>query len=447
MNSKERKRIQKSFENKIDYDELMNCTRCGFCLPSCPTYIETDEDELHSPRGRIALMKGVVDGVIEPNEKVKQAIDLCLGCRACEPVCPSGVQFGKLLEQARHAIYSDRKQSLVEKSIRHIAFKQLFPHQNRIRRTVNVIGMYQRLGIQKIMHKTRLINLLPNQIQLMEKTLPTIPTNKKMKNRPSNKNPLHQRKKRVAFFTGCLMDTMFMKTNDATIKLLQYAGCEIVMPQNQSCCGALNGHSGDINSAIEMAKRNIDVFENEKIDYIITNAGGCGAYLVNYAQLLEHDPEWKQRAQKFSSKIKDISSILVDLNFHREKLTLPEQTVTYQDSCHLRNGQKTFIEPRKLLEAIDGVTYVEMNEANRCCGSAGIYNLIQREMSMKILDYKMDQVKVTNAHTVVTTNPGCLLQMKLGIERENLSNEIEAVYLVDILLMAYENGREKKEQN
>lgn len=425
----------------MDYDELMNCTRCGFCLPSCPTYLETDEDEIHSPRGRIALMKGVVDGVIEPNERVKQSIDMCLGCRACEPVCPSGVQFGKLLEQARHAIYSDKKQSIVEKSVRHIAFKQLFPHQHRIRRTVNTLGIYQRSGLQRMIHKTKLTNLLPEHIRLMEKVLPTVPKNKKLKNRQSVKKPINPLKKRVAFFTGCLMETMFMKTNDSTIKLLQYAGCEVVIPNNQNCCGALNGHSGEVNGAIEMAKKNIIAFEKEHVDYIITNAGGCGAYLEDYEQLLANDPKWKKRAQQFSNKIKDISSILIELDFHKENLILANQTVTYQDSCHLRNGQKTFIEPRKLLESIDGVTYVEMADANRCCGSAGIYNIIQTDMSLKILDFKMDRVKETDAHTIVTTNPGCLLQMKLGIEREKLSNNLNAVYLVDILLKAYEQGK------
>src|SRR5690625_2008890 len=417
----------------------MNCTRCGFCLPSCPTYIETDEDELHSPRGRIALMKGVVDGVIEPNEKVKHSIDMCLGCRACEPVCPSGVQFGNLLEQARDAIYENHKQSIVEKTIRKIAFKHLFPHHNRIISTTSLIGLYQRSGLQKFLHKTKMMNILPENMRAMEKVLPNVPRKKEMKARPHLVKAISPHKKRVAFFSGCLMDTMFMESNDATIKLLQYAGCEVIIPKTQNCCGALNGHSGEGKTAKMMAQANIEAFEKENIDYIITNAGGCGAYLQNYEQLFQDNDEWKERAIHFSKKIKDITTILVELDFHKQPLSLPEQMVTYQDSCHLRNGQQTFVEPRKLLQSIHGVSYVEMKDAHRCCGSAGIYNLIQSEMSMQILDYKMMQVNHSNAKTIVTSNPGCFLQMKLGVEREKLHEEIKVVYLVDLLLQAYEH--------
>jgi len=443
MNEQEKDRIQQAFKEKMDYDELMNCTRCGFCLPSCPTYIETGQNEVHSPRGRIALMKGLVDGVIEPSEEVKRSIDMCLGCRACEPVCPSGVQFGHLLEQARDAIYQTNKQSLVEKATRSVAFKQLFPHQNRMQRTTSLIGWYQRSGLQKIAHKMKLIQLVPKDLRTMEKVLPEVPKRQEMKQRPTEVAAIMPRRKRVAFFSGCLMDTMFLKTNEATIKLLQYAGCDIVIPKTQACCGALHGHSGERELAKEMAKRNIQAFDDEEVDYIITNAGGCGAFLHDYDYLLQDDPTWQERAATFSNKIKDISSILVDLQFDEVDMNLDDQIVTYQDSCHLKNGQKTFMEPRKLIEAIDGVTYVEMNDASRCCGSAGIYNIIESEMSMQILDYKMEQAKQTAAKTIVTANPGCLLQMKLGIEREGLSDSVQAVHLVDFLLEAYERAHER----
>lgn len=440
MDIKEKERIQQAFKATMDYDELMNCTRCGFCLPSCPTYVETGNDEVHSPRGRIALMKGLVDGYIEPTEEVKQSIDLCLGCRACEPVCPSGVNFGRLLEQARDAIYQTNKKSIPVKTARNTAFKHLFPHQNRMINVMSLLGFYQRSGLQRTARGIGIMKLFPETMRTMEKVLPQVPKKKELKNRQRYYTALKPQKKRVAFFSGCLMDTMFKETNDATTKLLQYAGCEIVVPENQGCCGALQGHSGELDQAREMAKKNIAAFEEAEVDYIITNAGGCGGFLVDHDYLLIDDEVWHERAKAFTEKIKDVTQILVELDFHKQPLQLDEQIITYQDSCHLRNSQKTFMEPRELLESIEGATYVEMTDAGRCCGSAGIYNIIESDMAMQILDHKMEQAKQTKAKTIVTTNPGCYLQMKLGIEREGLTGQVEAVHIVDLLLKAYETA-------
>lgn len=434
----EQEKLQAAFKEYIDYDELLNCTRCGFCLPSCPTYIETGNNEVHSPRGRIALMKGVVDGLIEVTEEVKESIDLCLGCRACEPVCPSGVNFGQLLEQAREAIYQTKKMSLGEKAARNIAFDKLFPNHDRMISTVGLLRFYQKSGLQTVTRRLGILKFFPEPLELMERVLPEVPKRKEMKRRPTYITRDGQEGKKLAFFSGCLMDTMFLDINNKTMKLLQYAGCDIVIPDIQGCCGALHGHSGERERAKEMAKKNILAFEELGIDYIITNAGGCGAFLVEYAHLLKDDPKWADRAAEFTGKIKDITSILVDLNFHKESLVLENQVITYQDSCHLKNGQGVHKEPRKLLQAIQGSQYVEMEKASSCCGSAGIYNIIQSEMSMKVLDDKMNRVKDTKAHTIVTTNPGCLLQMKLGIEREGLADKMNAVHIVELLLDAYE---------
>lgn len=442
MGAKEKERIQQAFKETMDYEEILNCTRCGFCLPTCPTYVETGNDEVHSPRGRIAIMKGLVDGDIEPSEEVKRSIDLCLGCRACETACPSGVKFGRLLEQSREAIYQSNKQSLPQKFMRNMTFKNLFPHQNRMINVSSLLGFYQRSGLQRTTRSLGIMKLFPETMRTMEKVLPKVPKKKELKQREHYFKPLQEQKKKVAFFAGCMMDTIFRSTNDATTKLLQYAGCEIVVPETQSCCGALHGHSGEREQARELAKRNIAAFEEADVDYIITNAGGCGGFLVDYGYLLKDDPTWAERAESFGDKIKDISSILVELNFHELPLMADEQIVTYQDSCHLRNGQQTFIEPRQLLQSIKGVTYKEMKDASRCCGSAGIYNIVESEMSMQVLDYKMEQTKKTKAQTIVTSNPGCLLQMKLGIEREGLSDQMEAVHIVDFLLKAYEQAHQ-----
>ncbi|MDT2047064.1 (Fe-S)-binding protein [Priestia flexa] len=433
---KERELIQKQFKEQMNEDELLNCMRCGFCLPTCPTYIESGFQESHSPRGRIALMKAVVDGIIEPDEDVEKSLNMCLGCRACEPVCPSGVNYGHLLEEARDIINQNKKHSIPVKVVRKVVFEGLFPHQNRMQNMTGLLGFYQRSGLQRVVRSTGILKLLPDNLASMEKVLPTVPTLKEMKERPTHLPAKNETKKRVAFFSGCLMDTMFMQTNDATMKLLQLAGCEIVIPQNQACCGALHGHSGEKDAAKKLAKRNIQAFEDLNVDYIITNAGGCGAFLIDYDHLLKDDPQWAQRAQTFSSKLKDISSILVDLEFFNKKLSLPQQVITYQDSCHLRNVMKTSSEPRRLLKAIANVEYREMKNADSCCGSAGIYNIVESEMSMQILDTKMKSAVATQATTIVTANPGCLLQMKLGIEREGLSSKVRAVHLVDLLLEA-----------
>jgi glycolate oxidase iron-sulfur subunit len=436
--TKERKVIQQQFKERMNEDELMNCMRCGFCLPTCPTYIESGFQESHSPRGRIALMKAVVDGLIEPDEDVERTLNMCLGCRACEPVCPSGVNYGHLLEEARDIIQQNKKHSLPVRILRKAVFEELFPHPHRMRTITGLISFYQRSGLQRIARNTGLLNLLPAQLKEMEKVLPKVPALKDMKNRPKHLPAQGTTKRRIAFFSGCLMDTMFMETNDATMKLLQLAGCEIVIPPAQTCCGALHGHGGEKSQAKELAKRNIEAFEGLNVDYIITNAGGCGAFLIEYDHLLKDDPDWAKRAKAFTEKIKDISAILVELNFHKKGLKLPAQVVTYQDSCHLRNVMKTASAPRILLQSIEGLQFREMKDADRCCGSAGIYNIVEPEMSMQILDYKMEQAKETKATTIVTANPGCLLQMKLGIERERLSDRVRAVHIVDLLLEAAE---------
>jgi glycolate oxidase iron-sulfur subunit len=438
---KERDVIQQQFKERMNEDELLNCMRCGFCLPSCPTYVESGFKESHSPRGRIALMKAVADGLIEPDEDVERSLELCLGCRACEPVCPSGVNYGHLLEEARDIINQNKKHSLPVRVVRKVIFKGLFPYQNRMIMATGFLGLYQRSGLQTIARKTGLLNLLPENLATMEKVLPKVPTLKEMKGRPEQLDADGTRKKRIAFFSGCLMDTMFLDTNNATIKLLQLAGCEIVIPQNQACCGALHGHSGEKQGAKELAKRNIKAFEELNVEYIITNAGGCGAFLIDYDHLLKDDPEWKERAQTFVSKLKDVSAVLFELEFHKRTLMLPPQVITYQDSCHLRNVMGTSLEPRQLLQSIEGAEFREMKDADRCCGSAGIYNIVESEMSMQILDHKMEQANATHATTIVTANPGCLLQMKLGIEREGLSDKVRAVHIIDLLLEAVQYSK------
>ncbi len=443
---KERAIMQTEFQKRMDEDELMNCMRCGFCLPTCPTYIESGFQESHSPRGRIALMKAVVDGLIDPDEDVERSLNMCLGCRACEPVCPSGVRYGHLLEEARDIIQQNKKHSFPVRVVRKLVFDELFPYPKRMRIATALLGVYQRSGLRSFARRTGLLKVLPSSLRGMEKILPDVPALKEMKERPRHLASEGALKRRVAFFSGCLMDTMFMPTNDATMRLLQLAGCEVIIPESQTCCGALHGHGGEKQKAKELAKQNIQAFEQLDVDYVVTNAGGCGAFLTEYDHLLKDEAEWSERAKTFVAKIKDISEVLVELDFHKKGLKVKPQVVTYQDSCHLRNVMKTSASPRKLLRSIQGVEFREMKDADRCCGSAGIYNIVEPEMSMQILDYKMEMAKQTKASTIVTANPGCLLQMKLGIERAGLSNRVRAVHIVDFLLEAVERAQEAEHE-
>ncbi|WP_445285679.1 (Fe-S)-binding protein [Bacillus sp. FSL W8-0102] len=436
MSESEKKSIQIAFKERMNEDELLNCMRCGFCLPSCPTYLVSGYKESQSPRGRIALMKAVYDGVIQPDDEFVNSLNLCLGCRACEPVCPSDVHYGHLLEEARDIINQNKKHSLPVRTVRKVVFEKLFPKKSNLINVTSLVGYYQRSGLQKVARKIGFMKLFPDNLREMEKILPDIPKKKEMIDRDEHFAPAGSKKATVAFFSGCLMDTMFLETNYATIQLLQKAGCEIVIPKTQSCCGALHGHGGEKEIAKELAKQNIEAFEKHDVDYIITNAGGCGAFLIEYDHLLKDEPEWLERAKAFVAKIKDITEILYELDFHKKySLSLPEQIVTYQDSCHLRNVMKTSKAPRELLRSIKGITFKEMENADSCCGSAGIYNIVEPKTSMEILDQKMVKIKKTKATTIVTANPGCLMQMMLGIEREKLK-DVKAVHIVDLLLEA-----------
>ncbi|MBZ9519768.1 (Fe-S)-binding protein [Bacillus safensis] len=434
MSSKQTE-IQQAFQQQMDEKELLNCMRCGFCLPSCPTYIESGQQETHSPRGRIALMKAVRDGVIEPDEDVEHSLNLCLGCRACEPVCPSGVKYGRLLEDARDIIQQHKKQSIPVKLVRRVVFKGLFPSQSRMRKAAGLLRFYQTSGLQTAARKTGMLKVLPPHLRLMEQALPKVP--RQRKSRLTEYKAAGPTRKRVAFFTGCLMDTVFSSTNEATIQLLQLAGCDVIVPPIQTCCGALHGHSGEKEQAKQLAKRNIEAFEEIDADAIVMNAGGCGAFLSDYDYLLCDDPDFQKRSEAFSKKITDISDILVELEFHRRMpLALPEQVITYQDSCHLRNGMGVQHTPRVLMKAIQGVSFKEMKDSGRCCGSAGIYNILQPKMSMQILDHKMTEATQTKAAAIVTSNPGCQLQMAAGIKRSGHSPSMRAVHLADLLLEA-----------
>ncbi|MFT9486902.1 (Fe-S)-binding protein [Tepidibacillus infernus] len=418
-------------QQDLRYDLTNACVQCGYCLPVCPTYL-TMEKETHSPRGRINLVKMVAEGKIKDINQIREPLELCVGCRACETACPTGVQYERILDSAKKVLEKHKTYKPSVRIIRNILFKHVFPKQKVMVSLGNLIWLYQKTGLQKMAHTTKIIDLLPYHLGEYERTLPILPSNHNRKKESTLKNTSQKPKIKVAFFQGCIMQGIYQRINHYTVELMKLANIEVVIPENQTCCGALHAHSGGHEQAIALAKQNIDVFEKLDIDYIVNNAGGCGAALIEYDQLLTDDPDYAEKAKRFVAKVRDISQVLVEAS----PLPLKKQVneiVTYQRSCHMTNVQKIKEEPLELIKQIPGLKLVEMKRPNMCCGSGGIYNLIHYEESMKILNLKMDTVKETHASTIITTNPGCLIQMQKGVIDQGLQQKVRVVHLVELL--------------
>ncbi len=437
-------------QKAIVYEDTFSCVQCGYCLPVCPTY-ETMGSETYSPRGRIHLVKMVAEGKLKDYELLSDSIDTCLGCRACETACPTGVQYGNIYESAKNVIEQQRQRPRVTRGLRNLLFKYVFPNKKLLNLFSALLWIYQQSQLEKAVNKLRINHLLPGGTGAFAAILPRQTSPWKRSKRPEVYKPVHKPSYnqnlslpvfRVAFFTGCIMDAMFEKTNRLSMELLQAAGCEVVQLKGETCCGALHAHAGELDLAKEMAKRNIMALENTEkngpIDFVINNAGGCGAMLVEYDHLLRDEKGWMERAQYFSSKSKDISEVLIQakpLPFQQSNLS-EDNVVTYQRSCHMTHVQKSVASSLQLLKSVPGTTLQEMPDKDKCCGSAGIYNIVNYDESMDILDVKMNNVGQTAAKTIITTNPGCLLQMQLGIKRANLQNQMRAVHLIDYLAEA-----------
>ena len=428
----------------IAEDDLLNCIQCGYCLPACPTY-QIEQKETATPRGRLALMKGVQDGKLEI-KNLTPSIEVCLGCRACEAACPSGVNYGHILEQAKDVIASQTKYSLPVRMIRNLMLRKLLPFPQRMRFIRGGIHLYQKLGLQKIARKTGLLKIMPWQMATFESVLPEVaPMSAKLPTKvvgSTNQNKISGKKlPTIGLFTGCIQETIYHETNKNTLKLLKAAGFTVVVPDEQTCCGAIHAHAGEKEQAKELARKNIAMAERIKVDYLVNNQGGCGAMLKEYDHLLANDPDWSDRAKEFVKKVKDINEILVMLE-ELPRLKEIKETVTYQDSCHLLNVQGVKFQPRQMIQAIPGIVYRELEGAGSCCGSAGTYNITQYNSSMQILDEKMQKVQDTNATIIVTANPGCLLQMQIGIKRAGLTGKVRAIHIVDLLAEALADSLE-----
>ncbi|GGK34525.1 glycolate oxidase iron-sulfur subunit [Caldalkalibacillus thermarum] len=427
----------------IGYEKTFDCVQCGYCLPACPTY-ETMGKETHSPRGRINLMKQAAEGTVSL-EAIREPIEKCLGCRACETVCPADVDYGHLLEGTKAALTEQMPQSWSARMLSTILYDRIFPSRYWMGILGYVMWLYQRTGLSWVLRRTGLLRLIPERFRSFEAVLPAVirPGLKQLSDQFKIKRDadaiwIRGEKSsglRVGFFTGCIMDALFHETNLNTITLLLQIGAEVVIPRRQTCCGALHAHSGFREKAKSLAKQNISVFDQFGLDYVIHNAGGCGAMLVEYDIILEEDETWRSRAEAFASQAKDISWFLATQSNLKFKRTLPYK-VTYQSSCHMLHVQKAADYPLQLLNQIPGLELHMMKDYERCCGSAGIYNVVHYDESMNILDTKMENVKNTTADVIVTTNPGCLLQMKLGVKREGLQNQVKVMHIVDLLAEA-----------
>jgi glycolate oxidase iron-sulfur subunit len=411
-------------------EDISRCVHCGFCLNYCPTYVALGL-ETESPRGRIHLIDALSQGSIEPRRAVLEHLDLCLQCRACETACPSGVRFGRIMEGARAQVVAAGRHPLSWR-LRSAVLRWTLPHPRRLRVLARLLRFYQRSGLQSLARRTRLLRLLPFGLHHMEQFLPPVAGRAFVA--PGANPDAGEGARRVGLLTGCMMPFLFPHTHEATVRVLERHGYRVVAPQEQVCCGALFVHGGDRRTARRLARRNIDVFLAAGVEAVIVNAAGCGSTLKEYGDLLADDAEYAERAAHFSSLVKDVTEFLVELPFE-EGLGRLDRRVTYQDSCHLAHAQRITAAPRRLLKAIPGLELVEMENADRCCGSAGIYNLTQREMSQRLLAEKMQTVAATGASAVVTANPGCMLQLEAGLRLHGTQGTV--AHVIELLDEAY----------
>ena len=416
--------------DKPQQADLDRCVHCGLCLNACPTYREL-RVEMDSPRGRIYQMAQVSSGAAAISPSYIEHIELCLACRGCETACPSGVQYGRLVEAARAEIENKIQRPWHVRLLRWFVFQKLLPSKLNLGVAGTLLYLYQASGLKKLV---RMLGFLPARLREMETLAPEMETPFFFRYYGKVLAPEGARRYRVAFLGGCIANISFARLNEATVRVLQKNGCEVSLPRTQTCCGALHVHAGIREKARELARQNIDSLLEGEYDAIITNAGGCGSTLKEYGELLEHNPVYAEKARRFSALVKDVNEFLasIDINLDMKPLSI---TVTYQDSCHLAHGQKIRSAPRKLLNAIPGLRLREMPFSDLCCGSAGIYNVVHTSMSMALLRKKMDFVNGTGAQMIVTANPGCMLQLAAGVQKFGQGQRV--AHVVEVLDQAY----------
>jgi glycolate oxidase iron-sulfur subunit len=405
------------------------CVHCGFCLPVCPTYVLWNE-EMDSPRGRIYLMKLASDGKSNMNPQWVSHFDSCLGCMACMTACPSGVDYGKLIESTRAQIERNHKRSFSEKLYRRFIFGT-FTRPDRLRLLRLPLLAYQKSGVQALVRRSGILNLFPKQLRVLEALLPQLGSSKSVPNVTAAQGP---QRRRVGLLLGCVQREFFPEVNAATARVLAAEGCEVVAPQDQPCCGALLVHAGEEAAAVVLARKTIDAFERANVETIVTNAAGCGSNVKEYGHLLRDDPRYATRAKQFSSKCKDVTEFLAELEPRAKRNSL-KLRVAYHDACHLQHAQGIRAQPRSLLASIPGVELAEIPESAVCCGSAGIYNLVQPDAANTLGDRKAELITPLNADVIATGNPGCLLQLQSALARSGRKTPVvHTIQLLDASL-------------
>ena len=430
----------------IDYEKFLDCVHCGLCTAACPTYLETG-NENNSPRGRIYLMRAVTDGRLELTDTVRGHLDLCLDCRACETACPSGVQYGRLIEPFRvetqqhdaalamattGAVANPHKNGWFEKFILY----GLFPYPKRLRWALLPAKLMQRTGLDRLAERIGLTKLLPEKLRRMQRLLP--PLKAREPQLPEFLPAIGPKRARVALFTGCVADAMFHHVNWATARVLQQNGCEVVVPRSQVCCGAIHYHSGAGEPALQLARTNAEALLSEDLDAVIINVAGCGSMLKDYGhmgeELAKGDTALRQSLERFAHKVKDVSEFLAALGPIAPRGEIP-LTATYHDACHLCHAQQIREQPRDLLALVPGLKLVPLPESEICCGAAGSYNLTEGEMADRLADRKLKHILSTGASTVIMGNAGCSLQIQAALRQSG--SPIWVAHPMEILDLSY----------
>ncbi|WP_339742094.1 heterodisulfide reductase-related iron-sulfur binding cluster [uncultured Rubinisphaera sp.] len=419
------------FAGYVSHEDLLTCIHCGLCTSSCPTYLETG-NENDGPRGRIHLMRGIEEQRIELTEKARRHLDLCLDCRSCETACPSGVQYGQLIESFRNSDHQkqqaadpNHKESWFNKYI----LRDLFTDRHRLERILWPARLMQWLKLDRVIDATGIVKLLPTPLQRMHRMLPKLkPYESPLPERiDAHKRPA---RRKVGLFLGCVADGMFRSLHWATVRVLQEAGCDVIVPHTQSCCGAMDYHSGHTDVALQRARTNIEAFKTAGVEVILVNVAGCGAMLKEYGHLAQYATENAEELNQFAGQIRDINEFLAELNIEPLESPLPVRAV-YQDACHLRHAQQIELQPRELLRKIPGLEIVSIPEANICCGAAGSYNLVEPEMSDRLGNRKLDHILEQNPDVIVSANVGCSLQLQALLKQRKLN--IPVLHPVELL--------------
>ena len=412
------------FKNPPQQELIDTCVHCGFCLATCPSYRVIGK-EMDSPRGRIYLMDAINKGEATIDETTSQHFDSCLGCLACVSTCPSGVAYDKLIAATRPQVERNQPRTLADRLIRTLIFN-LFPYPNRLRTFLPSLWLYQQSGLQKLIRQTGIIKKISPRLAAMESILPKITTSSLYDNLPEIIPAQGEKRYRVGVILGCVQRLFFDSVNEATVRVLTANGCEVVIPKTQGCCAALPAHQGQEEQAQSLARQMIDSFANTDVDAIIINAAGCGHTLKEYGHILGDDPQYKEQAQQFANKVKDVQEFLseVGLTAKLSPLTDRELKVVYQDACHLLHGQKISLQPRQVLRQIPGIKLSEPIDAALCCGSAGVYNMLQPEVADELGQQKVTNLLNTGADLIASANPGCSLQITKHLNLQNKKIEI-----------------------